>query len=241
MYGVASVRPARGLGALPSRNRDFRGCISPLKSIREIRTATVHRDRRGARVKALLIQPSDNWGMWAALAACGWVGLYSEKASLGKSLCRGKLLPAPKPIPYPTTLQFRVGKELSGALVSTLAALVLSNLGVISTAAPQVRRHSILASSSPSGPTASCCWILTAVRHRQQVPAAAVGPHAPLLGRPAASAAGHRAAARGLLHRHRGHRAGHPGGLQAAAPSVPGGGQLEDCGCTLRPAYRRCV
>lgn len=107
------------LGKLPSLSTQ-RTCSFASASLRSEggkRNANAPtRDRRArvaprAFLEAPLIAASNQWGMWTALAVAGWAGLYSEK--------------------------FRLGKELSGALVSTLVGLVLSNVGIISTAAPQ--------------------------------------------------------------------------------------------------------
>ena len=54
-----------------------------------------------------------SWGIWAALAVAGAAGLQLEQRT-------------------------RWGKEMSGALLSTLLGLALSNLGVIPSEAPQV-------------------------------------------------------------------------------------------------------
>ncbi|KAM7499694.1 hypothetical protein LguiA_024108 [Lonicera macranthoides] len=53
-----------------------------------------------------LISPHDQWGTWTALFAAGAFGTWSEKT--------------------------KIGRMLSGALVSTLVALAASNLGIIS-------------------------------------------------------------------------------------------------------------
>eukprot|EP00898_Chlorokybus_atmophyticus_P008337 jgi/Chlat1/8504/Chrsp80S00639 len=55
-------------------------------------------------VSASLISPADTWGVWAALLAASATGLWSEKTEWGR--------------------------RLSGPLVSTLAGLVLSNVGI---------------------------------------------------------------------------------------------------------------
>ncbi|KAL8139732.1 hypothetical protein V2J09_005753 [Rumex salicifolius] len=57
-----------------------------------------------------IISPGDQWGTWTALFSCGAFGLWSEKT--------------------------KIGSTLSGALVSILVALALSNLGIISCEAP---------------------------------------------------------------------------------------------------------
>jgi len=65
----------------------------------------------GAQVVAAPFSPSDPWVVWAALAAAGALGLWSEKT--------------------------KVGKALSGALVATLLGLLMSNVGLIPCDAPQ--------------------------------------------------------------------------------------------------------
>ncbi|GAX86288.1 hypothetical protein CEUSTIGMA_g13700.t1 [Chlamydomonas eustigma] len=53
------------------------------------------------------------WGVWAVLVICGAVGVWSERT--------------------------RLGKELSGALVATLAGMVAVNVGMLPTNAPELK------------------------------------------------------------------------------------------------------
>lgn len=81
--------------------------------------AQVRQNRAGCKTSrgplqvcaALSVASSNPWRVWACLTCAGAAGLWSEKT--------------------------KWGKELSGPLVSTLAGLLLSNLGLISANAPE--------------------------------------------------------------------------------------------------------
>lgn len=93
------------------------------RSDRSFRTRLTRRvslgPKRGERfsISASSIQQAtllgnDPWGIWAALSLAGCAGLWAE--------------------------QTKLGKEMSGALLSTLAGLCLSNLNIIPAEAPHV-------------------------------------------------------------------------------------------------------
>ena len=66
--------------------------------------------KASASLAASLVGPGDTWAVWSLLLACGSFGLWAERTKWGAAL--------------------------SGPLVSTLAALALSNLGVLPPSAP---------------------------------------------------------------------------------------------------------
>ncbi|KAL3143469.1 hypothetical protein ABBQ38_002280 [Trebouxia sp. C0009 RCD-2024] len=78
-----------------------------VKSVRFQRTNTARKLRKPIQVSAALSMAATNpWRVWACLSCAGAAGLWSEKT--------------------------KWGKELSGPLVSTLAGLLMSNVGLIS-------------------------------------------------------------------------------------------------------------
>jgi len=112
-------RTAPSLGPSPRPPPGARARRAPPPTSRPAPARPCDRGARrgvGARASFLptapLIPASDPWGVWAALVAAGAAGLWAERHT-------------------------QAGKELTGALVATLVALALSNLGVIPVAAPQ--------------------------------------------------------------------------------------------------------